>query len=849
MRITRFWTDMSLQWKLLLLSCFGVFIMSASALWLSKTSSQKITHKVEANMLKEAECQATLVAQGVLNLVKTQDKLLNEKLKSDIAAARNILEAAGSVTFAEENIEWSAVNQFSKQAQKISLPKVLVKNEWLGQVSAASQKVPIVDRVKELVSSTCTIFQRMNTQGDMLRIATNVMGADGKRAIGTFIPAKMPDNKTNPVIEAVMRGQTFTGRAMVVDKWYLTAYEPIKDSSGSIVGMLFTGTPYDLIPEVQKSIVDITVGKSGYVFVLGGADAQKHKTLIHKHLGVGVDLTEHKDSNGTFYIQELVKAALPTAAEGKPVIFSYPWIDNEKTEPRQKFAALVYFEPWDWVIGASAYYDEFYDAYNDVKDGFATTAANQMLMTIIILLLFCVISWKTAAGITQPLNRGVNLLEDIALHGDTTIEVMECDQDRGDEIGKIAKALAALVRQQVDEIHLATCLAGGLWDQELSLRSDKDELGKAFGTMIKQINSALYSAKLAAEEVDQGAVQISAASQSLSQGATETAASLEEISSSITEIGGQTKANAENASQANILATQTKKAAETGNSKMGEMMGAMTAIQESSKQIAKIIKVIDDIAFQTNLLALNAAVEAARAGRHGKGFAVVAEEVRNLASRSARAARETSEMIESSITKVTSGHDIAISTEASLQEIVSSSVKVADLVGEIAAASNEQAQGIHEIAQGLEQIDKVTQQTTASAEQTAAASEELSGQARELNALLAKFKLYAKQAAQVATALKPEQKSAPRKIEKAVLKKIENQPLNIQEKPTLKKLEKPAPGPAKKPDSKAAEKPVQQALKKLPTTEKPYNQEDLPQKKPLKPSDIIALDDSEFGKY
>jgi methyl-accepting chemotaxis protein len=207
----------------------------------------------------------------------------------------------------------------------------------------------------------------------------------------------------------------------------------------------------------------------------------------------------------------------------------------------------------------------------------------------------------------------------------------------------------------------------------------------------------------------------------------------------MTEMASQTTTNAENANQANQLALQARDDAEKGNMHMAELMKAMTDINESGKNISKIIKVIDEIAFQTNLLALNAAVEAARAGRHGKGFAVVAEEVRNLAARSAKAARETAELIEGSVAKANNGSETAHMTAGALDKIVNGVTKVTDLVGEIAAASNEQAEGISQVNTGLGQIDQVTQQNTASAEECAAAAEELSSQSSQLKAMLARF--------------------------------------------------------------------------------------------------------------
>jgi methyl-accepting chemotaxis protein len=212
------------------------------------------------------------------------------------------------------------------------------------------------------------------------------------------------------------------------------------------------------------------------------------------------------------------------------------------------------------------------------------------------------------------------------------------------------------------------------------------------------------------------------------------------------EMASRTKQNADNAIQANTLAADACKAAEHGNAQMQEMVGAMGEINESAQNISRIIKVIDEIAFQTNLLALNAAVEAARAGQHGKGFAVVAEEVRNLAARSAKAANETTAMIESAIQKAENGTQIAEGTAEALDGIVSGITKVSDLVEEIAAASDEQTKGISQISIGLDQIDEVTQQNTSNAVQCAATSEELASQSHELREMLARFVLYSSHA-------------------------------------------------------------------------------------------------------
>ncbi len=390
-------TRFSLQTRLL---TAGIALTLAPLVVVSLVISRGETQLKE---LTTAECTSLAfadldhIAEGVFALCETQDQVLQANVDAGLNVTKAALARSGDVSFdPAQPVTWEAVNQFTGGKTSVNLPAMMAGGTWLGRNADAGRPSPVVDEVRGLVGGTSTIFQRMNSAGDMLRVCTNVMKADGKRAIGTYIPAVNPDGKPNPVVAAVLKGQTYRGRAFVVDRWYLTAYEPIRDGRGEVVGISYFGVPMESADALRQAIMDVKVGQTGYVFVL---DSKGNYVISAGGKRDGESIWQAKDADGVLFIQEMCTKARALPPGGIAEQF-YPWQNKGEDKPRMKVARLMYYEPWDWVIGASSYLEEFYAAERMVSD-----VAHRNLQILagvaLVSLLLAVGVWLVTARVTS----------------------------------------------------------------------------------------------------------------------------------------------------------------------------------------------------------------------------------------------------------------------------------------------------------------------------------------------------------------------------------------------------------------------------------------------------------------
>ncbi|MCI9590493.1 MAG: HAMP domain-containing protein [Lachnospiraceae bacterium] len=376
-----------------------------------------------------------------------------------------------------------------------------------------------------------------------------------------------------------------------------------------------------------------------------------------------------------------------------------------------------------------------------------------VVISIVLVVMVITFGLMVAAAVAKSIHRPVEEIKNAAVkmaQGNLDIQL---DYNSQDELGVLSAQMKELVRKLKaiidDENAFLAKLAASDYTVESVCPGEYTggfyPLLVSFNKIADKMNENFYQIGTSAEQVSNGAEQVANGAQALAQGSTEQASSVEELSSSINSISQQVNTNAEVARTASLKANEVGEGMQVSNKKMEEMMEAMTDISGSSREIGKIIKTIEDIAFQTNILALNAAVEAARAGAAGKGFAVVANEVRNLASKSAEASQNTSALIERSIKAVENGTRIADETAKSLLQAVEGAKEATRIINQISEASEHQAKAINQVTIGIEQISSVVQSNSATSEQSAAASEELSSQAQVLKRLVSTVRLRSSQ--------------------------------------------------------------------------------------------------------
>lgn len=315
---------------------------------------------------RQAQSEAQKIVQSVYLMCRAVQESAQQAVNANLRVAADILKHSGPVSCSRQTVTWEATNQFSQEKSLISLPQLLVGGKWLGQNRDLSRTTPVVDKTKELVDGTATIFQRMNQAGDMLRVATNVTNLDGSRAIGTFIPATEPNGTPNQVVQTLLSGQIFRGRAFVVNAWYITAYQPIWNADQTeVIGALYVGVEQEKLESLRKGIMDIQVGRTGYVWVLGGHGKQLGQYIISKDgARDGEAVIDSKDRAGNYFMRRMIDKAIALSPPGEgadiPVVFDcYLWRNPGEPEDRCKSVAITYYAPWDWVIGAAYYKSDF----------------------------------------------------------------------------------------------------------------------------------------------------------------------------------------------------------------------------------------------------------------------------------------------------------------------------------------------------------------------------------------------------------------------------------------------------------------------------------------------------------
>lgn len=694
------------------------------------SSLENLSGQIHEELVSDAQGDASQITEDAYQLCLAIHNQILIKVTDSLQVAHYLMEQMGGLRAGFGTVSWQAVNQFDHaDTRDIELPPLNIGNTWTGQVQSTAEDVPLVDQVQELVGGTCTVFQRMNEDGDMLRVATNVIGNDGLRAIGTFIPALNLDGTPNTVVSTVLEGNTYYGRAYVVNAWYLTAYEPFYGPDGEVAGMLYVGIRQDNIKSLRKAIMNITVGKSGYAFVVGVKGDERGDYIVSNNgERDGENIWDAQDSDGHYFMHEMIETA-ESKPSGEVSFIRYSWKNPGETEPRKKISAFTYFAPWEWVIGAGTYEDDYLDAIEKTEETIAKVRSsventqhslrNSLLLLVLVGIAILLLTSLGAAflsmRITKPLATVSGKMREVALQRDLTVEL---PVDRKDETGRVAASFNELLESLHDTLRLV--------DGSMNTLGRTVEMVQYDSTFISEQSDAMssqaVSAASATEQLSVNVKEVSATIEEIATTVTTVAASAEQMSAGVSEVEGSVSQTAQQLAGVSESASEMSNSVSAVATSIEEMSASLLEVSQntaraariagdaanqaestsevvntlgaSARDIGMVIDVIKGIAAQTNLLALNATIEAATAGEAGKGFAVVANEVKELAKQTAAATEE----IRGKIEGMQGNTEQAVNAIVHIQDIIA---ELNDINNTTATAVEEQTTTVHEISRNV----------------------------------------------------------------------------------------------------------------------------------------------------
>ncbi|MEJ2156932.1 MAG: Cache 3/Cache 2 fusion domain-containing protein [Desulfobacteraceae bacterium] len=473
---------MTIQTKLMLLGLACVLVTALSLVSVGLWQGRVFSHKAAMEARKLVDADLDHITESVYNLIKYQDESSQEKINHDLHMVHYVLDDFGQVYLSAQVVPWKAVNQYTAEVFEITLPKIMVGGQWLGQTKPMPTDARVIDHVKRLVGNTCTIFQRINPEGDMLRVSTTNETQKSAQAVGTFIPAINPDGTLNPIITTVMSGKTYRKTSYAANRLHIAVYEPLYDAEEKIIGILHVSVNNNYIAALRKAIFKLTIGQSGYVFVLGGKGKNRGRYIVSKNgQRDGESLWGIKDVEGRYFVRSIVHKAI-ACRPGQFETVRYPWKNPGEAFPRQKIAHITYYEPWDWIIGASAYEDEINQSAEIISQGYKSMARFFGMVAVGVALFGVIGTWFFARRISDTLRVVTQAATKMTRHdlprlvrtmdavnaGDLSVK-FQLDYDpvdikSGDELGAMAKAFNRMNKALVNVGIAFTTMVANLRD-------------------------------------------------------------------------------------------------------------------------------------------------------------------------------------------------------------------------------------------------------------------------------------------------------------------------------------------------------------------------------------------------